>query len=131
LLTGLVLFVGLFVAVDDFALAKGIDSLDAACLGLIVAAPVALTYWRRIGGFMQYWLATKPATDAQIAGAIRAAEQVFDKRSRPGREGVKFRLLRRIWAMGLPQVLIGYAVVYILVRFICAHWPWLGATLEM
>lgn len=130
LLTGLVLFLTLFVVAFDIAVVKNIETADAAMIGLVVAAPVALSYWRRIGAFLQYWLATKPATDGQIASAIRAAEQVLEKRRNRGESAVKFSFLRRIWAMGLMQVLAGYGAMYEIVMFISAHWPWLAAVLE-
>ena len=130
-LTGMLIFLTAFTAVFRIAILFNVDLHEAAALGAIVAGPLTLGYWRRVGGFMQYWLATKPATDRQIAGAIKAAEQVFSKRSTRGSRPVSFRMVRRIWAMGFPQVLIGYAVVFGVIKLLSAHWPWLGSLLEM
>lgn len=129
LLTGMLIFLSVFTVVFDLSLSYG--SEWATMLGAIAAAPLTLMYWRRVGAFMQYWLATKPATDGQIAGAIKAAEQVFAKRAKRRGAVVRMRPLRRIWAMGVPQVLIGYCIVYGLLVLLSAHLPWLGPMLEM
>jgi len=131
ILTGMLIFLSAFTAVFRIAIVNNQGLHEAAALGAMVAGPLALAYWRRVGGFMQYWLATKPASDRQITGAIKAAEQVFTKRSERGRGPLTFAPLRRIWAMGFAQVLIGYSVIYFLLKLISAHWPWLGAMLEM
>jgi len=131
LLTGLMIFLSLFVTI--FSAMKAEQALDwyAALAALVVAGPVALAHWRRVGAFMQYWLSTKPATDRQIEGAIRAAEQVLERRQGRVNTVIRFRFFRRLWAMGLPQVLLGLGLVYELANLICAHWPSLGAVLEM
>jgi len=131
ILTGMLIFLTAFTAVFRIAVYYNQGMHDAATFGAMVAGPLTLAYWRRVGGFMQYWFATKPASDRQISGAIKAAEQVFARRTERGDEPVTFAFVRRIWAMGLTQVLMGYSVIYFLLKLTCAHWPWLRATLEM
>ena len=83
----------------------------------MLAGPVTVLFWRRVGGWVQQWFATRPATDAQIAGAIRAAEQVLARRRQRMEEGrpPRFAFGRRLWAMGVGQLLLGYFAVFALV----------------
>ncbi len=129
LVVGFSLFQLIFLAVWT-ALQASFGALDAASLAVLAAAPVSLIYWRRLGGWVQQWLTTRPATDRQIQGAIRAAEQVLHRRREA--EGVtvpRFRLGRRIWRMGMPQVLLGYAAVYGLLTLLAHFWPRFGDVL--
>jgi hypothetical protein len=127
LFVGLSLFLLVFVGVFCAAQASGQPVAADATLALIAAAVPALLLWRRVGAFIQQWFATRPATDGQVAGAIRAAEEVLRRR----RDGVpRFRLLRRVWCMGFAQVLCGYFALYGPLAFALEHWPaldrWLG-----
>ena len=106
--------------------------LDSASLGAILAAPLTLFGWRRVGGWVQQWFATRPATDKQIASAIFAAEQVLScRRVRLERnERPRFALGRRLWSMGLGQILLGYCVVLSVLSVGLSIWPslagWVG-----
>jgi hypothetical protein len=123
------LYLLIFVAVFSAAYASQQDIGDAATMALIAAAVPTALLWRRIGGWIQYWLATRPATDLQIAGAIRAAEEVLRRRRTVSRP-LRFRPLRRIWRMGLAQVLLAYLALYGPLLFAAEHWAsfgnWLG-----
>ena len=65
--------------------------------------------WRRVGGWFQQYVTTRPASDRQIASGISAAEQLLDRYRSRGDE--RRRPLLRIWNMGLLQVLGGFALV--------------------
>ncbi|MBI3948193.1 MAG: DUF1385 domain-containing protein [Armatimonadetes bacterium] len=71
-----------------------------------VAAVIAvLIWWRKLGMRLQDWVTTRPATPGQIRSAIDAADALLAKhRSLPYRRPTFWR---RIWHMGLPQVLAG------------------------
>ncbi len=84
--------------------------------GLGDAAPVlALATmfftWRRIGGILQQYVTTRPASPKQIKSGIAAAAQLLDRYQ----SGPPTRLTfgRRVWNMGLLQVLLGYLMVYV------------------
>lgn len=133
LFAGLTLFLLTFLAVFCAAQAGGWGLLDGVSLAAILAAPVTLLNWRRVGGWVQQWFATRPATDHQIAGAIRAAEQVLFRRRQwmdCGRP-LRFAFGRRIWAMGLGQVFLGYLAVVGATAFLTWLWPglanWVGS----
>jgi len=132
LFVGFTLFLVTFLAVFCAAQAGGWPLLDAVSLSAILAGPVTLLFWRRAGGWVQQWFATRPATDAQIAGAIRAAEQVLSRRRQRMEQGVRprFALGRRLWAMGFGQLLLGYFAVFGLVSLAEKFWPGLARWVE-
>lgn len=132
LFAGFTLFLLAFLAVFCAAQAGGWPLLDGVSLAVMLAAPVTVIFWRRVGGWIQQWFATRPATDAQIAGAIRAAEQVLSRRRRQMEQGVlpRFAAVRRIWMLGFPQILLGYLAVFGLVTLLGTLWPGLARWVE-
>jgi len=128
LFVGFTLFLLTFLAVFCAAQAGGWPLLDAVSLAAMLAGPATLIFWRRVGGWFQQWFATRPATDAQIAGAIRAAEQVLARRRQLMEEGrpLRFAFGRRLWTMGLGQLLLGYLAVFGLVTLAARWWPGLA-----
>lgn len=132
LFTGFTLFLLTFVSVFSTTVQLGWQPVDSASLGAIIAAPLTLFGWRRTGSWVQRWFATRPATDKQIAGAIRAAEQVLSRRrARLERSGSpRFAPIRRLWSMGLAQIILGYCLVLSLLTGVLTIWPnlagWLG-----
>ena len=127
----LLIFVGAFCAFSPGGPGAGGAAIaDGAVLALVLSVPPALFLWRRVGGFVQQWFATRPATDRQIAGAIRAAQEVLGRR-RERDEFVRFRPLRRVWNMGFAQVLLGYAALLGPLSLALDHWPALGRLLGM
>ena len=132
LFVGFTLFLLTFLAVFCAAQAGGWALLDGVSLAAMLAGPVTLLFWRRVGGWFQQWFATRPATDGQIAGAIRAAEQVLSRRRQRGEWGrpPRFAFGRRLWTMGFGQVLLGYLVVLGVVTLLTWLWPglaqWVG-----
>ena len=71
----------------------------------LLAALMAVIMWRRVGAFLQTYFTTRRAGAKHIASGLAAAEELEDKfqQSAP----VRPRILRRIWCMGLPQILVG------------------------
>lgn len=128
IVAGFALFHLVFLAVFAWAQAADYGLFDAVTLGLVAAAPVSLALWRRVGGWVQQWLATRPATPAQIGSAIFAARQVLARRAeRPAQ--VRFAVARRVWAMGLPALLLGYFALLSAVLLLGHFWPRAGAFL--
>ena len=133
LFVGFTLFLLTFLAVFCAAQAGGWPQADGVSLAAMLAAPVALLFWRRAGGWVQQWFATRPATDAQVAGAIRAAEQVLSRRRQWMAQGMplRFAVGRRLWVMGFGQLLLGYLAVFSLVTLAAWLWPglaqWVGS----
>ena len=127
---GYTLFLLSFLAVFCATEAQHWQLLDSVTLAAVLSGPLTLIYWRRVGGWVQHWFATRPATDSQIAGAIFAAEQVLSRHQRQGGRLPRFALLRRIWTAGIAQILIGYAVVIGLLMVAGLIWPGLTRWLE-
>jgi hypothetical protein len=98
------------------ALQIGLGSSDSAVLGALCT----LFTWRSFGAFLQQYFTTRPASDRQIASGIKAAEDLQHKflMTEPRRPTI----LRRIWCMGMPQIILGTTVttsaVYLLLSFL-------------
>lgn len=127
---GYTLFLLSFLAVFCVTEAAHWQLLDSVTLAAVVSGPLTLIHWRRVGGWVQQWFATRPATDGQIAGAIFAAEQVLSRHARQGGKRPRFAPLRRIWTAGIAQILLGYAVVIALLTAVEYVWPGASRWLE-
>ncbi len=127
---GYTLFLLSFLAVFCVTETAHWQLLDSVTLAAVISGPLTLTHWRRVGGWVQQWFATRPATDGQIAGAIFAAEQVLSRHERQGGKRPRFAPLRRIWTAGIAQILLGYAVVIGLLTAAGQVWPELTHWLE-
>jgi hypothetical protein len=133
LFAGFTLFLLTFLAVFCMTEAGGWQLLDGVSLAAMLAGPITLIYWRRVGGWIQQWFATRPATEKQIAGAIFAAEQVLSRRRFRLERGIlpRFAPVRRVWAMGFVQIIGGYLAVFAFVSLLDHFWPGLTRWLEM
>lgn len=77
-------------------------------LDVIVAMLATFLLWRRVGGWVQQHITTRPASSGQIASGIQAGQELM----RHYQEGVpRGGVFRRIWNMGLLQVLGGWLVL--------------------
>lgn len=122
LFVGITLFLLLFLGAFCASQSARFGLADSATLALLLSAPLTLALWRRLGGWVQQHLATRPATDRQISSAIRAAEAVLARRA-VDTSSARFRPLRRIWTMGLLQVLMGYFSLLGLLALMSRVWP--------
>jgi len=79
--------------------------LDPYWTGPLFAALGTVFTWRPVGTFLQERFTTRPANEREIASGIAAANALSEAylQSPPARA----RFLRRIWCMGLLQVLCG------------------------
>ena len=69
---------------------------------------LALT-WRWIGRVLQQYVTTRPASEKQLLNAIAAGEQLLSAyRQEPGGRRT---VARRIWSMGLIQVIAGFGSI--------------------
>ncbi len=73
--------------------------------GVLLALIVVMLSWRRIGGWLQYVVTTKPPTDRQLENGIAAGEQLIDRyQERPNYQVSGFK---RVWNIGFLQVALG------------------------
>lgn len=70
---------------------------------------VMIFAWRSIGAYVQNYVTTKPATPNQLMSGIRAGESLLARY----RENPAFHVTgwRRFWNTGMPQVMLGAAVM--------------------
>ena len=92
-----------------------------ALVGLVAAAVLALP----LGALAQRYVTTRPPNERQLAGAIRAGEALLQSNATARRS--RSHPLRRIWSMGLLQVMSGAALATALLGFAKAAtgWAWL------
>lgn len=121
LVTGLLLFQAVFQSVFTLAQAENFGTANASTLGLLCAGPAAYLLWQRVGTVVQWLFATKPATDAQIRGAIRAAETVLSRQRHGKPSGIA-----RLRSSGIGWVFAGYGVVFAVLSGLSHFWPALG-----
>ena len=99
-----------------------------ANLSYALSAIVALAYWRTLGGWLQRWATTRPATDRQLQSGIRAAREVLAHHGQnawaPPRPHV------RLWRMGFLQILAGFAVGFAVLQGVMFLFPAATAALK-
>jgi hypothetical protein len=75
-----------------------------------LAFPVALIAWRAFGSFLQQYVTTRVPTERELKSGLRAGEELLARyQSRPAQMPGRFR---RLWNMGLLQVLAGFWVLW-------------------
>ncbi len=97
-------------------------------LNTLLAGMAAFLYWRSLGSWLQQYVTTRPATDKQIESAISAARQVLLRHS--ASPDAPTRPLGRLWRMGLPQIMLGFASVIALTALLAWLFPSLGVILN-
>ena len=87
--------------------------LVAETFGMEIVAMVTIFVmifaWRTIGAYVQNYVTTKPASPKQMESGIRAGESLLEKY----RENPAYHVTgwRRFWNTGMPQVMLGAAVM--------------------
>jgi hypothetical protein len=102
--TNLVAGAAIFVSVERLTNLLGLESMD----GVALAALCTWWGWRRLGGLLQKYLTTRPATDAQLEKALTTARSLVERYSRQPQFDRK--LGKRLWSMGMPQTAGGVTV---------------------
>jgi len=108
----------LAVTILSFALTTKLAHED---IGIVISPAVVMVLviaaqWRRIGGWLQQYITTRPATTRELLSGIRAGEEVLQRHQQvayqpPNRFG-------RLWQMGLAQVLIGVMLAQYLLNLL-------------
>lgn len=82
---------------------------------VLLAMLATFLLWRRVGGWVQQHVTTRPASPRQIENGIQAGRELMARyQEGPPRGGV----FRRIWNMGLLQVLAGSMLVFALLALL-------------
>lgn len=77
---------------------------------IFVALLVTLFFWRTVGGFVQYWMTTRPPNQRQIQSGIDAAHQLLEEFAiAKHRQPNPFQ---RIFYSGMLHVMLGSLIAY-------------------
>ena len=76
---------------------------------LILALVATLLLWRRVGGFVQYWITTRPPSERHIQLGIKAAKELLEKQAHV--HELHPPLWRRLWNSGMFHVMAGSFLV--------------------
>jgi len=104
-----------------FMLISSAFSMDIAVLITIV---VLVFGWRVIGGFLQYFVTTKPPNPKQLASGIAAGKELLARYQ----ENPSYRVSewRRIWNTGMPLVMLGMMAISAVMLAIIKFYPRVG-----
>lgn len=116
--TNLITGLGIFVALQSV---KALEPYG----GTMVALMVAMVFAMPLGSLVQRFITTRRPTEKQLAGAIRAGEDLLHRNAEAAYSSAK--PLRRIWSMGLLQVMAGAYLVVGLVHVVkvVTKLPWI------
>ena len=119
----MILFLGLsllFLVSLDYL--KNIDIIWHTLI-LIVFTYLIISKWRKLGMFLQKIFTTGKATDKQLLNGIKAGQQLLEyykNNTRP----VKVTPLGKIWKMGIPQILISFLIVSLIIQYLASLFGW-------
>ncbi|GAB4457297.1 MAG: hypothetical protein OHK0029_16850 [Armatimonadaceae bacterium] len=98
----------------------------------LISGLLAFTYWRPFGSWLQQYMTTRPASDAELESGITAAKTLL-KRHTPV-SAYEARPHTRLWHMGFLQILsgfgVGFGVAYLLTRLFPGSLGGLAAALQ-
>lgn len=84
---------------------------------IVVLSSLLVFNWKKMGNVLQKYLTTARPTDKQLQSGIDAAKELLDNYNNKTRP-VKYTLPRKIWNMGIFQVLISFFVVSVIFQLI-------------
>ncbi len=110
-----VLFLGLSDKISQEEI--GLRILPAVVLGVVFARP--------LGSIVQRFVTTKRPTDRQLEGAIQAGRELLERNATASYAASN--PFRRIWSMGLLQVMSGALLLAVLIDTLhrATGWTWL------
>jgi CBS domain-containing protein len=96
----------------------GRANLGAVALFATVSVFLILLNWRRVGGFLQQYCTTRPATPAELASGIRAGKAVIRAHFAAPPTTGPARPLARFWRMGLLQSALGVMLTWFVLELV-------------
>lgn len=109
---------GSTIALGRFGIPEPFDMLQFP-LGLAIA----VVFWRRLGGIVQYWITTRPASRRQLEAGIRSGEALISKYE--SAHSLAPNPWKTLWNMGLLQVAVGGMIAGTLIVLVLS---WIGRT---
>lgn len=101
--TNLAVGLSMFLTLSSVSLGPTFESLGE--LRILIALLVSATLWRRVGGFVQYWITTKKPTDKQIEMGIRAGKELLERYQQSPLGPTNG--WQRLWYSGIAFVIAG------------------------
>ncbi|MEW5819156.1 MAG: DUF1385 domain-containing protein [Cyanobacteriota bacterium] len=95
---------------------KGLKFWEHSLL-LIIFATLIVNYWKKIGMALQKFFTTVEATDKQLQSGIKAGQQLLEK-YKNNTQPIKITPLRKIWNMGIIQVLLSFTLVSLIIQYL-------------
>lgn len=89
---------------------------------VVLALVATLLLWRRVGGWVQYWITTRPPTDKQIEMGIRTGKALLAKQAQT--RFVRVSFLTRLWNSGMFHVMAGSMLVASILGVLSALFGW-------
>jgi uncharacterized protein YqhQ len=83
---------------------------------LILAALAMYIFWRPVGSILQFYATTKRPSDRQLAGGIRAAEELLDRHATS--KIAMPSVARRLWNSGLVYVMAGSSLCAVVAELV-------------
>lgn len=122
--TNLLVGISIFMAVLFIGL-PGQISWDQLSWRVLPAVVLGVVFARPLGAVVQRYVTTKRPTDAQLAGAVRAGEALLRANATARQSATS--TLRRVWCMGLIQVMAGAILTAALFGVLrtATGWTWL------
>ena len=112
LIAGMLVFFTMRQILTNLPLGTG----GVEAFGDLIAGMTTLFTWRRVGTFLQERFTTKPASLREIESGVAAGAELLEKyRSQPPE---RLTFFRRIWCMGMLQMMIGSLPVYAIVTYL-------------
>lgn len=98
-----------------------ISQIASIEITLMITVLILAFAWKNIGGLLQNYITTKPASNRQMSNGIRAGESLLKQfRANPT---YNISGWKRIWLTGMPQMMIGAASVVLITQLVQDHLP--------
>lgn len=88
---------------------------------LMITVLILAFAWKNIGGLLQNYITTKPASKKQMVNGIKAGESLlYQFRMNPT---YNISGWKRIWLTGMPQMMLGAASIVLATQFLQGYLP--------
>jgi len=100
----------------------GTEWIPVEEIRFLVAALTTFIIWRPLGSFMQQYVTTRPPTDKQLEGAIRAGKDLLSRYAES--RNASPTVTQRLWNSGMFHVMAGSTVTALIVYGLSTIFHW-------
>jgi CBS domain-containing protein len=108
-------------------IANPLSSAGPDPLRSLLGILVALTFWRRAGSYVQYWITTRPPSKKQIEAGIRSGKELLKNYSEA--KNLRGGPFRQLWSSGMFHVAAGgflTGAVFVTILYLCGRTDLVG-----